>query len=1304
MKKSAISILFFILNTYPCYAEYNGNEVQIIDESDAQNEIQTIKNNIFQYNFDYLKESFKQEIIKIEAENKASNNIKLSQLELGISASKLKYKMLLEDIIKSNKSEIIKSEAYFRLALFQYDEDKNKDKEAIELVEKGLTYLVKGSNSIDLYVKMNFFLGELYLIKENYKKSSFNFQNILDYVNTTELNQLYADEKIRSLIGLGDCEFLQSNFELASKYYKKSYDNLKIASNFPIDKYTNTEELINLRIILSDYRSGNYKNALTVLKNYSSKKNLGISSVDNSMLKYLVKFGGISLFELKNRNDFTELSNEKKYGNFGKEIILYSFPLFREAGESKIIDSIAYDIKNDFYNSNKHYLFVRNWLEIKNSLENKEKFYALCYEVIQEISKNSLWSGKFILNDKQNQIRKSIILKYSLNSANYFYKKGLQSNSKSDFYKSAEIYKSRIDEDDIIDNKGILYQKYADSLLMAKEESQALLAVDKSLQYHLEDEYLKSGLFLRIKITRSITSNSKNTKAENYAQYENAVDTYFAYFPQERNAQNSLYESAKRAEIMGDFNNAKKRYERLLSSLQKNRSKNLDTEKNKVVQSLSELLLKIKNNYKDNIQSTVELEKYLSQFKSNKDSIKIVQLTNSQMAMNYSKELNKEGKLEDSAKFLSTWAEINNKNPDSSRLYLESIKQFAQLQAWKKVLNLSDNFINIYKNDERLYEVYFWKGKSLENILIFPTAADYYVKSANVHEKFPSFQNKIDALNRAAFIYKSLNSNSNLASTLEKKSILQKLNKENPIKIALTQFESAQIFFKIKEWKKASELYSLVYNNKNSTNKLKIESKLSQLLINLQGNYRYISAVDQNIKLYLKSQNNIQKNFIEDTIIFLNEYEGNNIETLNNSFHIYKKISYLEKINSILNRLIMRTSLLDSKKLPQNIIVNSYILIGKISNLLSENYTNLYFSGKKDSLYLKNSENYHTQAKKYFSLALKNSQKDELIQFEIKKTAQRYFKIPDHIPIQFALKNEITNKTLLSMLNSNIEKNSLAAQSIDDLSKGEFNTVVSKINSFLDGEKKRNSHLNHIDVNSKPMREIYFLLAFSYMEMGEKEKAQKILDELILSSEKWEPAYLLLYKFYSNQNALSLARKIATKAMDKLENPSEKIILNYALSELALGTALQTKTLLQKFHMSFPNNPDILNLMGVFFLKNNDIIESCKNFKQSYELGSNDSPAPAYNHLACLILSQDFENAKKVLQISLQKFNHYAGFYYLGGELEKAKGRSITAQKYWENFLKLAESSDSKLLYVQSGLAKLTLENNLSEDKESILK
>ena len=381
MKKIIITIISLI--PFHLYASELNNDIQ---------------KSIFQYNFELNHDKFKEEIQKLTSDSEKNENEKIKKTNDSLQFNLNQYKLSLQNLIKTSSSPKILAESHFRLALIEREENKKNLKEALSHVQIGLTYFSKMSSSSELEIKMNYYIASLYFIDKNYKKSKQSYEKALNLIRASQSGHLYDKEQIRSYIGLGDNDYFLSDFDSAFKNFESAKNSLIGSSNLRQDIKQNLETTINFRLVLSSYRNGDYQASLNGIQELVYKRDLTLNSQTASLFNSLKSIGAICLFEIKNSSLYNTIAKDKIYGDFGKEMIFKSFPLYSELGEFKFINAVAENLKNDFYFSKTYPNFLKEWRDLNKNNENEDMFYELSYYACTEISKKSLWRSKYNIN------------------------------------------------------------------------------------------------------------------------------------------------------------------------------------------------------------------------------------------------------------------------------------------------------------------------------------------------------------------------------------------------------------------------------------------------------------------------------------------------------------------------------------------------------------------------------------------------------------------------------------------------------------------------------------------------------------------------------------------------------------------------------------------------------------------------------------------------------------------------------------------------------------------------------------------
>lgn len=971
-------------------------------------QIKSIFRDIFDLHFDTWKQEFKREI---NLNEKVYNEIDTTELDSNkvIEEEKLNKSLdILKNIIKSNKISLPYAEACFKLALFSYVTNKLDAEKSREILDNGLKVSSLEREDKKLFIRMNLLAGSLSLSREKFVEAKKYYSEIF------KLNldpEQFREEIIRAYIGFGDSEFEQYHFSEAHILYKKGLFFSKNFIGYNENKYALLIGEIKLRLLWSSYRNADYKLATEYAQDFAREKGRYDSLMPKNVVEDVIRVGALSLYERKDINFYKILAQDRAAGDFAKKMIINSFYSYISAGYSAEVEKYAKLIESQFYSSRLLPDFIKARLIALNKENNIDKYNELSYYGSAFIAKNSLWKSRFILSEIEEENRRTMIYNFSLQAGNYYYNLGINTKSRTDFLKSAEIYYARIQENYEGDLRGVLFQSYAQSLMMAGDYKLAWDASEESLKQPLKEEYLKVSWYQLVNISRLQSEDTLDTKSAEFKKYEKAVDGYITHFPTDPQARLSLFESAKRAELLNDYENARDRYEKILSSPPLYFKEQSQEEKDKVSLSLANLYIKMGAKEKEIPDAAGSLEKISSENKISETVQKVVTIANYSLAVEYAKKLKERGDLVNSAKFLELWSKNYSNNPSSGEAMILSIKEFATIQNWNHVQALSLYFIHNKSSNKMLNEAVFWQARSSDMLLQFSLASSLYDKSSYNDDAYPLVEQKIFALKRGAEIYQLLLKEEDAARLLEKLSILKVNSKDGENEIAKIELNSAQKYFNLKQYKMANKIYQKILNRKFIDKNMKENANLGVLSVQLYLNKnRNMSEnkFDKYIKNILnEASSNKSSNLIDianKAIVLVNTFDNEQFDFENSKN--FSNISLVNINNMDLSRNYMAKRLLYLKKisLSNEYLVHINTLLGKMSAILGDTYVQYYKKRHKKDVYLITANQLQTEAKKYLYEALSsienNSQESLLLSSLLSRYSKREFRISPEAKIQ----------------------------------------------------------------------------------------------------------------------------------------------------------------------------------------------------------------------------------------------------------------------------------------------------------------
>lgn len=892
-------------------------------------------------------------------------------------------------------------EAAYKLSLYSFMTKILDANESRNILDNCIENFKVTDENKKLFIRIHLLAGYLAFYSEKYVLSSSYYKDIINLkLNVENLKE----EIVRAYIGLGDAEFEQYNFQNSLKFYEKGFDLVKSIAEKNQNKYLNFVGNINIRLLWASYRNANYKVAVNHAYNLSREHLKYKKIISEKVFDDIIRIGGISLFETRDIKKFDLIASDNAAGEIGKKMIIKAFYQFTSSGYAHEVENIAKLIEDKFKFSKTHLDFIDARIEALKYNQNFNKLNELAYYATAYISMESVWKTRFSLSENEEEKRRNLIFEYSLPSAQYFYKLGQTTKSLSMYLKSAEIYKSRLQENFDGDKREELLQLYADALMNAADYENALKIVEESFKYTLNLNSLKIAWYQLVYISRKISEDELNSQSEKYKKYENAVDGFIANFPDNPQARLALFESAKRAEVLKDYKNSRNRYEKILSL------KPLDLEmfnleeKSKTCFALANLYIKMNSGGDDIPIAAGALEKFVNLSVVTNEAKEFVLNSNYKIALLFSSNLKIKGELISSVNFLESWVINYIDNPNSGNIAILALEDFSSLQNWEKVSSLSDYFINNNSKNNRINEVIYWKARAYDMQLQFLNAASLYDKSSYNDTKFISVDKRLYALKRASEIYSIFNNESDAARIQEKIGKISLMQgKSNNTEFINYLINSAEKYYNLKNYSKSNLIYKDVLKIKNidkySYNRAMFGTSLSNLYLVKKDIYNY-SFIDKNInKIFSeneKKNDSLMDKLILDVIQKVNYFED---YVFNNNYVSFNKKMNNKDINLMfnsINRIENRLKIFKNKKYFTETINKTNILLGKMSSMLSDSYSK-YYQVLKNDKFLITANILNTNAKKYFYEALTNSGNDIdnqiLISSYLSKYENREFKV-----------------------------------------------------------------------------------------------------------------------------------------------------------------------------------------------------------------------------------------------------------------------------------------------------------------------
>ena len=158
---------------------------------------------------------------------------------------------------------------------------------------------------------------------------------------------------------------------------------------------------------------------------------------------------------------------------------------------------------------------------------------------------------------------------------------------------------------------------------------------------------------------------------------------------------------------------------------------------------------------------------------------------------------------------------------------------------------------------------------------------------------------------------------------------------------------------------------------------------------------------------------------------------------------------------------------------------------------------------------------------------------------------------------------------------------------LNDLQLKKYDTVINSVLEYIEKVKKKNTIVEEEDLTERHLGEAYLILAYSYFERGDEDKAWPILNRLTYYGAKWSPIYYVLCEIYLKKEAYDLVNKVASKALDVLSDPSEDFDIYRARAFISLQNLDKAQSILHEKSKHLSKNGRLTGWMGVVELRRN---------------------------------------------------------------------------------------------------------------------
>ncbi|MBX9703655.1 MAG: hypothetical protein K2X39_05835, partial [Silvanigrellaceae bacterium] len=1192
----------------------------------------------------------------------------------------------LRHLSRFSQNVLVKIKAKFELALFIYHQE-NKDIATIKVLLKEVIALSQSvPQAKDVYYDAHLFLADLLTQDNAYEESEALYKNVISMASQYKT---YSIDTLRPYLGLGDSLFSQFRYQDAFNVYLQGFQLIKDLPILDGDEVPQNEFLgiFRIRLIWSAVHSAQHEKALEHLLAFARECYLYENILTEKLINNIIESGAIALYEFDNIEKYIFLAKDVFKNDLCKQMVCHALLLLIQAGRADEADDIAETLQKFFFQSSQ----LLNLIDVRLKAIDKDKytvrFYDFCYESVMKIKNNSFWKSKVTLTNQEEEFRKKLLDKITIASGTYFYSMGMQGKIKAYFEKSKQIYTARLEEYIEGESRGRLLMQAANSAFHAEDLSLAWQYAQASKLFYDSLDTLRMAHFLSVSIARSLSKGCSSRQEESYQRYENVVDEYLSAFPDDPQARLAFFESAKRAEYLGDFLEAKRRFFYLLEvtdiSSEKSLQEVIDLEK--ISLALTQLLQKIPFQA-SHAKVLSSLQKIMEASHLPRFSIEQVSQANAVSAKNYAQELKRNGKEKEAAYYLAFWAQENPLNLQSPQLMVEAIEGFALLQLWELVYEKAEQFGKYFPASPYYLKAQFWKARANKERLLFRDAAFGFESVAVTQgsDVSLSLEERIYAFESAKDLYFSLGNVFDSARMSEKLAQLQSLHKLNLEDILRSEFDAALRYYSAQSFENASRMYRKIKSNKKLSTIFIQQANLGEIVANIgipKQTYHARVSLDKFIKqtlIKIKLKKMLLQESFLDKAVHIANY--NDVQHFNYDFYQLNTENYsliLPKLETLYKRLKLRRHKVENY-INTKEIIDSNVQIAKIALALSQEFRK-YAQNKNDKMLLK-SIFYYESSKKYFYSALafaKNSSEDKIF---ILQNLGKEFPLNTGVKVLPNVKESkiITDsylKTIFSSGHSNELTQALNAyyasnfyDSIELTKQVIKNKIYNKYKTFIE------------NYSNNTFKEASFLLALCYMKIGDKVSVLDILEQMLTVSGKWSPIYVALSDFYFQEKQYDLSYQVANRGIDKSSDIEPKLYILKSRSLRKQNKNSHARKILDDAALLLKDNQEVENEIAIIDYLEEKYSKACEKFNKFFEIESTNNEH-LNNYVACLLKRHEWENADWVLNDSFVKnFIYPEDYYYLKGIIKNSQRNYQAAQDAWQIYLKMAGNDDREKL------------------------
>ena len=764
---------------YPLEDTYNKPKDQVAQES--------LYSAIFQANLDNWHEELRKNVLLLETKWRADFELKKSVLQRDFVSSANKELTHLRDAANLNQGTNASLEAQFLLGLrLLTAKETAKEGEGLlrRFAQRQITEDREGF--LGMRAQAHLQLASLSLSRGELLDAEANLRMALSLLRLQKKENRSAPslrQEYFALVVLADISYRKYFYNTAEDQYAQA---LQLVTGAPLPVYQElADQLPSLyvRLVWTSFRGGRNSSAISYASQYARKrgswKRLPAANVETE----LIRAAGVSLFENSSPSASQALAADPLAGDFGKLILLRSLSEFRNSARFSAGTARGKSLESYFVQSSSALKFYEEMALLSEGDKSLIGKFNYLSKLIELARASSQWSRKFARPFPEvMQERRGFILKYALQTANYFDAEFETSGRKVSALSCFDAYQARLEDRDEVEDKHALLVYAGRAALRASFYNEAISLSEESFRFGLPQkqsleenpsqvgklgnllagpareqlhimayENLIRALQLQQQLLATRMSLSELARKPLVEKYLLAVDLFVREYPRLVSSRNYLFESASRLERYNRPQEALERYQRVLSVTPAEQSDEL----NAVLHAL--VLVHTKNSPPEEAARALGGLESFSENRQISGSVRTeVQLGSEASIRKLVAEQRLAGESKKAAVNLYNWARSHKTNPEAAVVSRDAVIAFLEIGELARAKEVTRFFLESFPNHTYSWEIWQLSAYCHETMLSFRVAALHYMRSSFEDKSNLSISHRLDNLKRASLFFAEL--------------------------------------------------------------------------------------------------------------------------------------------------------------------------------------------------------------------------------------------------------------------------------------------------------------------------------------------------------------------------------------------------------------------------------------------------------------------------------------------------------------------------------------------------------------------